>query len=226
MGSEYDEGLGRGWLHGPHVAAEDWASIAAELFIRLLAELPTCIRQLDAYLNVENTRGRRFYAQHGFREREHPSYDFWMTPEDRIVAGDQGCTILGREHETSFKQLYEALFPAAYYRAEPVAEMIGQSHQVLVAAEGKEVFGFAVVSTEGSGSGGEIQFLGVREGCRRQGYGRRLLLSAIDWLLDKARASRIYLNVGEELVHARGLYESVGFRLQFTGVGLSKELTS
>jgi ribosomal protein S18 acetylase RimI-like enzyme len=226
MGSEYDEGLGLGWLHGPHVATEDWASVAAELFTRLLAELPPCINQLDAYLNVENTRGRHFYVQQGFREREHLSYDFWLTPDERIGAGDQGCTVLGREHETSFKQLYEALFPAAYYSAERIVQMIGQSHQVLVAAEGEEVLGFAVVSTEGGESGGEIQFLGVCEDCRRQGHGRRLLLSAIDWLLDKARASRVYLNVGGELVHARGLYESVGFRLQFTGVGLRRDLAS
>jgi GNAT superfamily N-acetyltransferase len=224
MGSECDEGLKRGWLHGPHVAARDWGLIAAELFTRLLAELPTCIGQLDAYLNVENARGRRFYARQGFKEREHLNYDFWLTPDERVVSGDRGCVLLGKEHETSFKQLYEALFPAAYYSAERVTHMIGRSHQVLVAAEGDEVLGFAVVSTEGNESVGEIQFFGVREDSRCQGYGGRLLLSAIDWLLDRAGVSRVCLNVGEELVHVRGLYENVGFRLQFTGVGLGKTL--
>jgi GNAT superfamily N-acetyltransferase len=224
MASECDEGLKRGWLHGPHVAARDWGLIAAELFTRLLAELPTCIGQLDAYLNVENARGRRFYARQGFKEREHLNYDFWLTPDERVVSGDRGCVLLGKEHETSFKQLYEALFPAAYYSAERVTHMIGRSHQVLVAAEGDEVLGFAVVSTEGNESVGEIQFFGVREDSRCQGYGRRLLLSAIDWLLDRAGVSRVCLNVGEELVHVRGLYENVGFRLQFTGVGLGKTL--
>jgi ribosomal protein S18 acetylase RimI-like enzyme len=222
MGSEYDEGLERGWLHGPHVATGDWELIAGELFTRLLAALPACIGQLDAYLNVENARGRRFYAQQGFKEREHLNYEFWLMPEERVVSGDKGCTLLGKEHETSFKQLYEALFPAAYYSAERVIHMIGQSHQVLVVTEREEVLGFAVVSAEGSESAGEIQFFGVREDRRCQGYGRRLLLSAIDWLLDRAGVSRVCLNVGEELVHARRLYERVGFRLRFTGVGLEK----
>jgi ribosomal protein S18 acetylase RimI-like enzyme len=225
MGSEYDEKLKRGWLHGPHVAAEDWGAIAVQLFGSLLAELPTCIGQLDAFLNVDNTRGRRFYVQQGFKEREHLNYEFWLTPDQRVVLNDKDCILLGREHETSFKQLYDALFPAAYYSAERVIRMIGQTHQVLVVAEGKEVLAFVVVSAEGSQSAGEIQFFGVREDCRRQGYGRRLLLSAIDWLLDKTGVSRVCLNVGQELVHARDLYESVGFRLRFTGIGLRKMLT-
>jgi GNAT superfamily N-acetyltransferase len=224
LGSEYDEGLERGWLHGPHATMEDWGAITARLFTRLLAELPTCIGQLEAYLNVKNARGRRFYAQQGFKEREHLNHDFWLTPDERVVSGDRGCMLLGKEHETSFKQLYEALFPAAYYSAERVMHMMGQSHQVLVVAEGEEVLGLAVVSVEGGESTGEIQFFGVHEDSRRQGYGRRLLLSAIDWLLDRANVSRVCLNVGEELVHARGLYESVGFRLRFTGVGLGKTL--
>ena len=189
MGSEYDQELERGWLHGPHAAPEDWDAIATALFTRALAELPGCIRQLDAYLNIENVRGRRFYARQGFTERESLSHEFWLTPADRVVSGDRRCRLLGRQHEASFKRLYRALFPTAYYTGERVLEMIGQSHQVLVVAQGDEVLGFAVVSVDESLSMGEIQFLGVREEHRRQGVGRRLLLAAIDWLLDGCRGS-------------------------------------
>ncbi|MGC9335875.1 MAG: GNAT family N-acetyltransferase [Anaerolineae bacterium] len=65
----------------------------------------------------------------------------------------------------------------------------------------------------------------VDESSSQHRYGRRLLLSAIDWLLDRAGVSRVCLNVGEELVHARSLYESVGFKLRYTGIGLKKALT-
>jgi ribosomal protein S18 acetylase RimI-like enzyme len=219
MGAEYDEELGRGWLHGPHVFAGDWDPIAAELFGRLLAELPSKIQQFDVFLNVENKRARRFYARRGFEEREHASHDFWLVPGDRIPAGERGCVPIGEEQEASFKQLYAALFPTAYYSADRVLQM--ESHRVFVAAEGARVLGFAVTSVE-EGDAGEVQFLGVREDCRRQGYGRRLLLSAVEWLLDVAGVSRVTLNVGDELVQARGLYESVGFRLRFTGIGVRR----
>lgn len=222
MGAEYDEELERAWLHGPHVLMEDWKPAADELFRRVSAELPVRIRQMDAYLNVENVRGRRFYAERGFEEREHLNHEFWLVPGDHAVRSETGCVPLGRGHEASFKALYGALFPAAYYSPERVVNMIGQSHQVLVAAEGPEVRGFAVVSVDESLSSGEIQFLGVSHDFRGRGHGRRLLVSAVNWLSERAGVSRICLNVGEELAHARGLYESVGFKLQFTGIGLRK----
>ena len=221
MGSEYDEGLGRGWLHGPHVAAADWDAVAEELFAALLGGLPAGIGRLHAFLNVENRRGRRFYARHGFDEQQHLNHEFWLAPEDRVIAEGAGCSPIAAEQEDSFTQLYAALFANAYYSAERVLEMIGHSHQVFVAAEGEQVLGFAVASVA-EGQPGEVQFLGVREDARRQGYGRCLLLSAVDWLLDAGGVPRVTLNVGDELIHARELYESAGFRLCFTGIGLER----
>jgi hypothetical protein len=169
MGSEYDRDLGRGWLHGPHVALENWGALAGELFRRLLAELPEYIRQLDAYLNIENSRGRRFYSEKGFKERDNYNYDFWLIPDDRVVSIGGGGKLLKKEQEPSFKLLYEALFPEAYYSAERIVQMMGRSHQVLVEAEGETVLGFAVVSVEGDDSVGELQFFGVREESRGRG---------------------------------------------------------
>ena len=226
VGGEYDQELGRGWLHGPHATGRQWQAIAAGLFTALLAELPACLRQLHAYLNVENVRGRRFYSQCGFRERENLSYEFWLTPAERVASHAGGCGLCEERHAASFVQLYEDLFPAAYYRGERVLQMIGDSHQVFVLAEGSEVLGFAVVSVAPSLSEGEIQFLGVREDCRGRGYGRLLLLAAIDWLLDQAGVPRISLNVDAERIRARRLYERVGFTLRFTGVGLRKEFAA
>ncbi|NIV30620.1 MAG: hypothetical protein GWN58_14315, partial [Anaerolineae bacterium] len=76
-------------------------------------------------------------------EREHLNHDFWLLPGDRVVAGERGCVPIGEEQEASFKELYRALFPRAYYGADRVLQM--ESHQVLVLAEGARVLGFAVV---------------------------------------------------------------------------------
>jgi len=64
---------------------------------------------------------------------------------------------------------------------------------------------------------------GLGEPYRHLGYGRQLLLAAVDWLFDKKGVERVCLNVGEERVHARALYESAGFRLKFTGIAFKKD---
>jgi ribosomal protein S18 acetylase RimI-like enzyme len=224
MGSEFDKELGRAWLHGPHAVDEEWEAIAQLLYVRLSAELPPMVRQFDAYLNTENKRARSFYLQQGFAEQDSLNYDFWLAPENRVGAGEAGCQMLDKEQEVSFKELYTSLFPTAYYSGERIIQMIGDSHRVMVLAEGEEVSGFVIVNTTGPSSPGEVQFLGVREDCRRRQYGRRLLLAGIDWLFDVASAPRIVLNVSQELINAQALYESVGFKLRFTGVGLRKML--
>jgi len=222
MGAEYDTTLQRAWLHGPHVTLEDWAGMAAHLFERLLEVLPPEVEQLAAYVNTQNLRAKSFYVARGFRERDTPSHEFWLVPSDRRGVVPGNVVDLAAEHQASFTSLHRSLFPAAYYSAERVIQMMGASHHVVVLAEGSDVLGFAVAAAEVPESTGEIQFLGVREDCRRRGFGMNLLVSAVNWLLDEAHVPRISLNVDAHLSAARRLYESVGFRLRFSGIGLSR----
>lgn len=224
MGSEYDEELGRAWLHGPHAITENWTTIASGLFTRVLQELSDAITDLNAYLNIENIRGDEFYTQQGFKEKDYRSHEYWLLPADRVALREIPCEVLEKQHEASFVKLFHAIFPMAYYSGERILKMIGASHQVFVAVEKNAVAGFVVVSIDESSITGEVQFLGVREDQRGQGYGKQLLLSATNWLLDKANVSKIALNVADDLANARGLYESVGFTLKFTGLGLRKTL--
>lgn len=224
LGAEYDESLDRGWLHGPHVLTADWHNVADQLYTRILTELPEAIDHLDTYLNVENERGREFYRQHGFKERDRYNCDFRLTRADH-VQNDQSLAVnLTEKQRASFIELFERLFPNAYYRAERVVDMGEDSHQVFIIPQDDTVLGFAVVSVEGDGSIGEVQFFGVHEQHRQQGYGKQLLQSAINWLLDEAGVEMVTINVSEDLEHARALYESVGFRLWWRGIGLRKDL--
>ncbi len=222
MGAEHDTSLGRAWLHGPHVLLEDWEGGAERLFRELLVTLPPEVEHLTAYVNTRNARARAFYAARGFSERGTESHVFWLDPSEGRGVVESCAVSLGSEHRASFAWLYELLFPAAYYSSDRVIEMIGRSHHVVVAADGREVLGFAVAASEAEGALGELQFLGVREDCRGKGLGRGLLRSAVTWLIDEAHAPRIALNVDADLRVARRLYERVGFRLQFSGIGLGR----
>jgi ribosomal protein S18 acetylase RimI-like enzyme len=220
MGCEFDEELGRGWLHGPHVRTRPWNRIATDLYRAVCGALPRKIARLDAYVNSKNERGIEFYRQEGFSRLAGFSHDYRLTPSRRPGSGAGSGEIFHESHRTAFIELYRRLFPNAYYSGARVLEMIGVSHQVFVAAENREVIGFVVAAVDDSHTVGEIQFLGIGESHRGRGYGRGLLLSAIDWLFDSAEVSEIGLNVHDELAGPRQLYESVGFVLRFTGIGL------
>ena len=223
MGSEYDEALGRAWLHGPNVAAADWETVAPVLFGRVLDGLPRPIIQLDAYLNAENVRGVRFYQEREFVENGY-ACEYSLAASDRVTERAQECIPLQEGHQKNFIQLYETIFPEGYYSGERIVSMTGRTHQVFTRMEAGELRGFVVASVDAGAATGEIQFLGVQDGWRGRGFGRDLLMVGVDWLFEQAGVAAVSLNVREEEVQPRRLYESVGFRPRFRGTALRKTL--
>ena len=222
MGCEYDEELHRGWLHGPHVRLGDWQSLAEELYARILEALPPSVTILDAYPNTANTRAVDFYGRRGFERVGDVSHVYGLTSESRVVSPRAPCDPLQKCHEPSFLKLYHTLFPNAYYSGRRILSMIGASYRVFVIVEGTDVLGFAAGSVDEGSKTGEVQFVGVREDRRGKGLGRRLLRTAVDWLFDDAAVSEVSLNVRQDVPHALRLYESVGFKHRYTGIGLRK----
>jgi len=222
MGCEYDEELHRGWLQGPHVKIDDWELLAEELFARVLEALPFSITILDAYPNTANTRAVDFYRRRGFTRVGDVSHVYGLVSGHRVASQEAPCGPLQKCHGPSFLELYHTLFPNAYYSGRRILNMIGSSYRVFVVAEGTDVLGFAAGSVDEGAKSGEVQFVGVREDCRGKGLGRRLLRTAVDWLFDDAAVSEVFLNVRQDVPHARSLYESVGFKHRYTGIGLRK----
>jgi ribosomal protein S18 acetylase RimI-like enzyme len=223
MGSEYDEALGRAWLHGPNVADAYWQTVAPLLFCRVLDGLPRPITQLDAYLNAENARGARFYTERDFVEIRY-SCEYSLASSDRVAEASQGCMPLQEEQQAAFIRLYETIFPAGYYSGERIVSMTGRSHQVFTRVEAGQLRGFVVASVDAGAASGEIQFLGVQDGWRGRGFGRSLLMAGVDWLFEQARVSAVNLNAWEDEPQPRRLYESAGFRPRFRGTALRKKL--
>jgi len=223
MGCEYDEELHRGWIHGPHAKSDDWELLAEELFARVLEALPSSITILDAYPNTANTRAVDFYGRRGFEKVGDVSHVYGLTSESRVVSPVAPCGLLQKRHEPSFLELYHSLFPDAYYSGRRILNMVGSSYRVFVIVEGTDVLGFAAGSVDEGSKTGEVQFVGVREDRRGKGLGRRLLHAAVDWLFDGAAVSEVTLNVRQDVPHALRLYESVGFKHRYSGIGLRKD---
>ncbi|MBU0935262.1 MAG: GNAT family N-acetyltransferase [Spirochaetes bacterium] len=222
MGGEYDPELNRIWLHGPHVFTGSWSILATRLYEELLVILPATTERWEAFLNTKNTAGIDFYRKHGFTQGS-VSHDYRLAKSRRVDCPKDKCVKLSAEYHASFTALFNRLFPETYYTADALIQMHNLSHHISILPDAGTIAGFSVAFLETSGSKGEVQFIGVAEEKRGQGYGRQLLASAVDWLFDERNAEDIILNVEENLVNAKGLYESVGFTLSFSGLPLTRK---
>ncbi len=219
-GAEFDRDLGCAWLHGPVVAAEAMEGAPA-LLAFLVANLPAGIHRWQVFLEAANGFTRELYSERGFEERDRRYLGYILDPGEK--EGDSpfsGEVLEGRDHDTFFELLL-ALFPRPYWTRERMLSMQGESMELVVRHDGDELTGLAVVYVEPGTAVGEVQYLGVREGHRGKGLGRSLLGDGVAWLRGRG-VSRIRLNAEAGAEDALHLYESLGFRHQFTGVSLRR----
>jgi ribosomal protein S18 acetylase RimI-like enzyme len=225
LGGEFDQALGRGWLWGPFVPAKDhWQHLAPTLFEELLQILPPTIRRLDSFLHVENQRGRRFYLNHGFRQDCLAHVYLAQRPPQSLVLPDP-CPAFARQYTRSLIALHDATFPNTYETGLGMIARIDHDHQIFVCTGEGAVLGYVWATVAPGAEEGTVEFLGVRADARRKGRGRRLLLTALQWLFEVRKVVQVTLSVYDDCTPARSLYESAGLHLKHSGWGYRTDLT-
>jgi GNAT superfamily N-acetyltransferase len=222
LGCEFDESLGRAWLWGPFVLTANWNELAVALWTQLLAILPSAIRRLDFFLNNANQRAYDFYLDLGFHKPKVSHVYVARCPPMPLLVPEP-CVSLDPALAASFANLHDTVFPSTYYTGQNILDQLDGDHKVFVSAAGGEVGGYIYAIIEES-SEGYVEFLGVRSDLRGQGLGKRLLLTALDWLFWTKNVSEVGLTVADDQANARSLYEKVGFRIKYTGLSARKNL--
>ncbi len=150
MGCEFEKDGTRGWLRGPF-AASRWEAVAAALYARLRDAVPPAIARLDAFLNLENTRGQAFYEAQNFQQKgqshvyvaDRPAHVY---PPPALSGSP--CTPLSAPTHQSFAALHDAVFPGTYYTGQQIIEQIDERHQAWVYAPDGDVLGYIYAIVE------------------------------------------------------------------------------
>lgn len=219
---EFDPEVGRGWLRGPFVFIEPWTDLAAALLESLQTALPPAIRRLDSFLNRANERGNRFYLAQGFRQVDLVHVYQISRPEIPPPLPEM-CRPASQAFELAIINLHDTLFPETYISGASILKQLDPNHQVFIYVQGDEGLGYIYTVIDHSTGEGYIEFLGARADARRQGIGRWLLQAALYWFFQVKRAPQASLTVFDNVINARSLYESAGFRLKYTGVNTRRE---
>ncbi len=219
LGCEFDLELKRGWLRGPFIVEPltDWQAMATLLFEELLNTLPVAIHQLDTFLDIANNRGNSFYFNRGF-EQLRLVHVYVCPPPRKPVLVEERCMLLHPRQAKKFVELHDSVFPGTYATGQRILDKLDYLHRVFVYGKDDEVTGYLYAIIDDDTGDGSVEYVGVHEEARGKGIGRLLLQNALQWLFEVKKVPQTMLVVNDNLGNARSLYESVGFRLKYSGV--------
>ncbi|MBA3532685.1 MAG: GNAT family N-acetyltransferase [Ardenticatenales bacterium] len=212
-----------GWLWGPFVEDSDWEAVTSDLFHRLMDVLPNMVRTLHTFTGLANPRSHRFYLAEGFEETK-TSHIYTALPPDEQQEPKNLCGEFEAHHRAAVVALHELAFPGTPMTMPEIIARLDDDHKLFVCTNGDEVLGYLYATLNDAPVEGFIEFLAVQPEARGQGSGKRLLSTAMHWFFQVKRMPQAGLCVLDERTNAQALYEQVGFRLSYSGVGAKKQL--
>ena len=220
FGCEVD-GEARGYLQGPFIAADDYTTVASELWQALYAATPSVARY-DAFVNVRNENAAAFLAAAGFRRSQ--GAQVYVLPAASLPALNAPSAELFTDRcQAGVRALHDLAFPDSPGTIEPFMNGQNGNRRLFVFSDGDRCLGYVAASVNDNPREGYIDLLAVDASIRNQGYGRRLLLTAAHWLIEEKSMPQVGLTVLDMRSDTRELYARTGFQLLYSGVGYFRQ---
>lgn len=229
IGAEFDRQAGRAWVRGPLLdevvlpPGPAAAALRAQLVQALLDALPGVAR-LDAFPSADEAPLVQAFEAEGFQAvatHRVLRHDQPAPPASASATGEAitpGLPAL--EHRAAVLALHERLFPNSYLPGDSLVASLGADRCLFVAHRGAVLLGYVYAQHQREANQGYIDYLGVQEAARGQGWGRRLLQRALHWARAERGLPAVELTVREDRGHAQQLYRRAGFREVAAGLQL------
>lgn len=211
LGVEIDLELGRCWLLGPLVDHPGWDSVAEALYDQILAIIPPEVNDQQLSFDSANNNLEGFALRHDFNFYTEAvvlaldkSRQGMLPPADGLEFDDK--------YAEEFIALHAELFPNTYYSGSQLLEKSRepQNHLFMYIQDGLFA-GYIFLQARTSSQDAYIDFLGVDESLRRQGIGKNLLASGLNWAFSRPGINKVTLSVRSSDIPTVRLYDSLGF---------------
>jgi GNAT superfamily N-acetyltransferase len=221
VGGDLAPELGRGWLWGPYADTDDPLALCDDLMETFLTQIPEEIHVIDTFLDVRNLFLNPLARKHGFVSPRTVHIYRAERPAVRPPPGPAPVAVSAHQVDDLIS-LHEAAFPNTWRQASEMIENRDDSRALFVHTHAGRLEGYVHVEADPIEATGHVHFLAVVPESRGKGVGRKLLEQALDWCYNARELPSVSLTVFDDLVNARTLYESTGFRLAESGVTLRR----
>ncbi|MCV2394025.1 GNAT family N-acetyltransferase [Actinotalea sp. M2MS4P-6] len=202
-----DQEIGRVWWFGPFITAEDegWVAIADALDAHARALLPAAIDQEELAPDARFDVLIAWARAHGFAAESGSAV---LTLGGPLPGPAVEARPL-RPDDVDVAALHDRLFPRTHATGDGLLRDADPDHLRLVVEQDGTPVGYLAAERQPDGDG-YLDFLGVAEHARRQGWGGELVKAAVA-ALRALGCGRVHLTVRETNVAARSLYQGLGF---------------
>ena len=191
----------------------DYMQAADGMFKAISENLPK-ETQCNFFFPKQNRRCAAFLeAMHAKREVNEYGL-LLLRGQERNLAATEGIAELAQEDAAEFAALHDAVFPEVYISGKEILAAIGKDRKVYVLKKDGKPLAYGVLQRR-SETRSAAEIIGVREGYRHQGYGRRILSELIRRGFADEKTEKLDLIVDCDNENAMKLYFDLGFETEF-----------
>jgi ribosomal protein S18 acetylase RimI-like enzyme len=223
MGIDFDREIGRAWLYGPIVTADDWSAIADSLYAEAQKAIPAEIGEHEIFCDAENVNCREFAQRHGFAFLMDVAI-FYLTPDRLAVLPQATADEWDGRLADQFVALHNRLFPNSNYTLAYMLSEHQKGGPFLTLSDGERLAGYFFGRADAESGEAYVDLVGVDEAYRGSGLGRRLMLAGLVRLRQTPGLRQVNLTVASGNVAARRLYHSLGFVVEREMVAFRKRV--
>jgi len=222
LGADFDRDLGRAWLYGPLVTGDAWDATADALYAAVTARLPAAVGEHEMFVDSCNRRCQTFAARHDFAVAG--EWAIYTLAADRLAGMPAAeAQPWDARYTDQLAALHGQLFPRSNYTLAHILK--SDAHDVLlIITDGDALHGYFFGHVEPDTGEATVDLVGVAEGQRRMGLGRRLMLAGLARMRPMPGLRQINLSVSAGNSAAIALYDNLGFVRERDMVALRRQV--